>query len=29
MVVSPNGKELLVSDYDTGSVEEVELGTLP
>lgn len=29
MVVSPNGKELLVSDYDTGSVEEVELATLP
>jgi DNA-binding beta-propeller fold protein YncE len=29
MVVSPNGKELLVSGYDSGSVEEVNLGTLP
>ncbi len=29
MVVSPSGKELLVSDYDSGSVEEVNLTTLP
>lgn len=29
MVVSPNGKELLVSDYDSGLVEEVNLATLP
>ena len=29
MAVSPNGKELLVSDYDSGFVEEVNLATLP
>ena len=29
MAVSPNGKELLVSDYNSGLVEEVNLGTLP
>ncbi len=29
MVVSPNGKDLLVTDYDSGSVEEVNLAALP
>lgn len=29
MVVSPSGKELLVSDYGSGSVEEVNLTTFP
>jgi DNA-binding beta-propeller fold protein YncE len=29
MVVSPNGKDLLVTDYDSGLVEEVNLATLP
>ena len=29
MVVSPNGRDLLVSDYASGFVEEVDLATLP